>query len=99
MSIKVICIDASPGKAFSPIFKEGDKLTASEVKDYNKEYYYALMSIGLNPDDSYIIEEYPFGPPNIGKGNSLCAWAKSRFAPISEIDETEFERNYQKELV
>lgn len=36
----------------------------------------------------YILKEYP-----------SYLWEQENFAPISEIDETEFERNYNKELV
>lgn len=45
--------------------------------------------------DCYNISEHLFSED----GKSLKSWLKSRFIPLSSIDETEFERNYNKELV
>lgn len=39
------------------------------------------------------ILEYPY---SLVTGNQK-SWNKSRFVPLSDIDETEFERNYQKQ--
>ena len=45
--------------------------------------------------DAYVIHEYPMHPTEWG----TTSFAKKRFIPLSEIDETTFERNYKKELV
>jgi len=45
-------------------------------------------------DDSYDIAEYPFNED--GRPQSFV---KKCFAPVSDIDETEFVREYNKELV
>lgn len=42
--------------------------------------------------DNYDVLEYSFTPD--GK---LGSWGKFRFIPVSEIDETEFERSYKIE--
>lgn len=42
--------------------------------------------------NNYDIVEYP-----IDKNGTPQSFAKHRFIPLSEIDETTFERNYQKE--
>lgn len=45
-------------------------------------------------ENGYSIDEYLFDFD--GKGQSF---SKANFTPVSSIDETEFERNYKKELV
>jgi len=44
-------------------------------------------------NNGYFLLEYP---TNFGR---KCVWNKSKFIPISEIDETEFERNYTKKEI
>ncbi len=44
--------------------------------------------------DAYLIEGY-----HINKYGGIASYGKRRFAPLSEISETEMERNYQKETV
>lgn len=44
--------------------------------------------------DAYDIAEYPYNSKGLPQ-----SFMKSQFVPVSEIDETEFVREYNKELV
>lgn len=50
-------------------------------------------------EDCYIIPELPnSGNPYLGVSNNMPIYRKVRFIPLSNIDETEMERNYNELL-
>lgn len=73
--MKVMCIDASKGKGIGcmPPFKERDVLTAKQSPRFK---------------DSYTLKEHPFCACGIC-GGTKKSWLKSRFIPLSDIDETQ----------
>lgn len=69
-----------------------DSNYAAESKDSQYDIYFGdiLTVRGFGSDENWLtFVEYP----------EDCEWPKNKFAPLSSIDETEFERNYQKEKV
>lgn len=50
-----------------------------------------IYTVIFEQDDHYELEEFP----HLGH----IMWRKRCFSPLSDIDETTFERNYKKELV
>lgn len=82
--MRVICIDDKPGVGNEvPPFKFGDIVNAEEVPSIVAQHL-------IHPELFYAISEYSCFP-------IFCVWFRKRFIPISEIDETEMERNYKKE--
>lgn len=87
MSIEVICIDDRPGYHIQCPFSVGDKLHISEVP-ISVSFQFRFT---VGDTSAYcIVDEYPTG----GKDNEVCIWYKKRFIPTSNIDEIEFERDY-----
>lgn len=86
--MKVICIDDSYSKnghtfpGFNWWIKEGETYT---VERETIGYYTDGSSVPC-----YVLVEQPIM-------NGPC-WEKSRFIPLSQIDETQMERNYSKQL-
>ena len=80
--MKVLCIDNSENKNL-PL----DVKPSSHLLEEGKTYT--------------VIAEDPYGY-NLAECphplNPRGWWARKRFVPVSEISETEFERNYKKEL-
>jgi hypothetical protein len=60
-------------------------IISKENEIYEGEEYTVQRQV----DDCYLLVERP----------GFLLYKKKRFAPISKIDETTFERNYNKELV
>jgi len=88
MSIKVVCIRECKGKDISATFKVGDILHQSEVP---LDCHLSLIILfRVNPADYCVIDEDP------KRNGEWCIWLKSSFAPISDIDETEMKRDYQR---
>jgi len=79
--MRVICIDASPIKGFTDESYE----PLVEGKEYLVE---AVFKGVISRIEYYGIAGYPWEYGVIGHH-------AKRFAPISDIDETTFERNYQ----
>jgi len=84
--MKVICIDG---------VKLGDIATN---KYFEKRS--ALVEDLIFEGEVYTVE-HDFGDTYslVEKRNPFVSYAKRRFAPLSEVCETEFERNYNKEKV
>lgn len=91
--MKVLCIDDKlrPNEMYIPgcELKEGETYTVvEEVTGYDIN---SVTGFSTNPRQCYVLAEFAAFP-------GVC-FETNRFVPLSEIDETTFERNYQKELV
>lgn len=85
--MKVICINGVSLGCVA-INKECDTRKAtSDLCIYEGEVYTVLHE--CQDSDSYILQER----------NPFFSYGKKRFMPLSEVNETEFERNYIKEKV
>ena len=81
--MRVICI------------KQGDWISSLlNRKTINSPSYMEECTAYDYNAESYTLVEYPCN--DIGHP---ATWNKKWFTPLSEIDETTFERNYKKELV
>lgn len=90
--MKVICIDdkVEPDEHIIPgcsLIYGNIYTVAEEVEGFAKHDV-----LRVQPIKCYILEEIP-------KPKGLNLFPIKKFVPLSEIDETTFERNYQKELV
>jgi hypothetical protein len=90
--MRVICINAAPSRTMIiPPFKEGEILNISDLNDVERMKMYIVYGI-TDCDNVCIVEEYRYDTD----GSTAC-WMKSRFVPISDIDETEFVRDSKPE--
>lgn len=90
MSIKVVCIDDTPGKDYAPQFKVGDILHISQPPPH---LVIEMILCGFPLDkieSAVIVDEYP------KYQDEWSLWDKNRFAQVSDIDETQMERNYSR---
>lgn len=82
--MKVLCIHGVKIGEIAHNFLGDVKAADITSVIFEGEIYTVVEDIG----ESYVLQER----------NPIFAYGKRRFAPLSEINETEFERNYQKEL-
>lgn len=89
--MKVICIDGmSPGQNVFNGFGQPTSPLRKDEEIYTGEIYIVIGEFKNARGENYYRLE--------GKPTDIV-YHEKRFSPISSIDETEFERNYNKELV
>lgn len=92
MSTKVIVIDSHCCEgAEAPPFKDGETVHISEVPKWIA--IHMIIFKGFNPENWCVVDEYP-----LCSEGWIATWKKSRFVPVSDIDEKEFIREYNKQL-
>lgn len=87
--MRVICIDDREDEFGYDDYQSGWHLVFGQIYTV----LFPALGIGINGKKRpvYILKEDPDAPE--------YGHLQSKFAPLSTIDETEFERNYKKELV